>query len=90
MTEAVATALSNADMVLIGPSNPLLSIAPILAVPGMREALMARDIPRVAVTPIVEGDALKGPAAKLMRELGYEVSPQAVADFYGEVITGFV
>lgn len=90
MTEAVATALSNADMVLIGPSNPLLSIAPILAVPGMREALMARDIPRVAVTPIVEGDALKGPAAKLMRELGYEVSPQAVADFYGDVITGFV
>lgn len=90
MTLAVEEAIAAADIVLMGPSNPWLSIAPILAVPGMREVLLGRAVPRVAVTPIVDGDALKGPAAKLMRELGYPVSPQAVADFYGDVITGFV
>ena len=83
-------ALAAADIVLFGPSNPWLSIAPILAVPGMRERLTARDIPRVAVSPIVGGQALKGPAAKLMAELDYTVSPAAVAVYYDGVITGFV
>jgi LPPG:FO 2-phospho-L-lactate transferase len=86
----VKEALAQADVLLIAPSNPWLSIAPILAVQGMREAILARDIPRVAVSPIVDGKAIKGPAAKLMDELGYEVSPEAVAAFYGEMLTGFV
>lgn len=90
MTPEVSAAIANADAVIFGPSNPWLSIAPILMVPGLSEALRARDVPRVAVTPIVAGRAIKGPAAKLMAELGYEVSAQAVADYYGEVINGFV
>ncbi|MBZ0286373.1 MAG: 2-phospho-L-lactate transferase, partial [Anaerolineae bacterium] len=70
----VREVLEKADVILIGPSNPWLSIDPILAVPGMRALITARPIPRVAVSPIVGGRALKGPADKLMAELGYEPS----------------
>ncbi len=90
MTEAVQTALTQAEIILIGPSNPWLSIDPILAIPGMREAIQARSVPRVAVSPIVGGTAIKGPAAKLMAELGYGVSAEAVALYYGNLINGFV
>lgn len=90
MTEPVRAALKAADVVLIGPSNPWLSIDPILRVPGMRAALTARDIPRVAVTPIIGGQAVKGPAAKLMAELRYMVDAKSVAMYYGDVINGFV
>ncbi|MEP7293966.1 MAG: 2-phospho-L-lactate transferase [Chloroflexota bacterium] len=83
-------AIANADMILFGPSNPWLSIAPILAVPGMRDALVARNVPRVALSPIVHGEAIKGPAAKLMAELNYPVSAAAVADYYRGVINGYV
>jgi LPPG:FO 2-phospho-L-lactate transferase len=83
-------AVEQADAILIGPSNPWLSIDPILAVPGMRELILSRDIPRVAVSPIVQGQAVKGPAAKLMAELNYEASALAVADYYGAIINGFV
>ncbi len=86
----VAYAIDHADLILLGPSNPWLSIAPILSVPGLRDRLVARDVPRVALTPIVQGDALKGPAAKLMGELGIEVSPRSVAAYYGDAINGFV
>ncbi len=90
MSDAVRNAIDDADVILFGPSNPWLSIAPILAVPEMRESLLKRNIPRIAVTPIVEGKAIKGPAAKLMAELGYEVSAQTVAEYYGDVINAFV
>lgn len=90
LTQAVENALRSADVILIGPSNPWLSIAPILAVPGMRDLLLSRPVPRVAVTPIVAGKALKGPAAKLMAELGYAPSAQAVARYYGTIINGYV
>jgi LPPG:FO 2-phospho-L-lactate transferase len=90
MTFEVQDALVAADVILIGPSNPWLSIAPILVVPRLRDTLMKRDIPRVAISPIIGGEAVKGPAAKLMGELGYKVSAQAVAQYYGEVINGFV
>jgi len=90
LPRAVLSAIQEADVILFGPSNPWLSIAPILAIPGMREALVARHIPRVAVTPIVEGRALKGPAAKLMSELGYDVSVESVATFYGDVVNNFI
>lgn len=89
-TPEVLAAIDSADVIIIGPSNPWLSIAPILSVPGLRDALVARDVPRVAVTPIVQGQAIKGPAAKLMAELGYDVSAEAVAAYYGELLTGFV
>jgi LPPG:FO 2-phospho-L-lactate transferase len=87
-SEASLIALQKADAVVICPSNPLLSIAPILAVPGLRDALAKRPV--VAVTPIVSGAALKGPAAKLMGELGWTVSPPSVAEYYGDLLDGFV
>lgn len=87
-SETALTAIQEADAVVICPSNPLLSIAPILAVPGMREALLEKPV--VAVTPIVSGEAIKGPAAKLMSELGWTVSPPSVAVYYGELLSGFV
>jgi LPPG:FO 2-phospho-L-lactate transferase len=90
MTPEVRAALERANIILIGPSNPWLSIDPILALPGMRALLTSRPVPRVAVTPIVGGRALKGPAAKLMVELGYEPSPEVVARHYGETINGFI
>jgi LPPG:FO 2-phospho-L-lactate transferase len=95
MTPEVRTALENADAVMIGPSNPWLSIQPILDVPGVREILQNRAIPRIAVTPIIGGEAVKGPAAKIMRELGLDVSAESVARHYADgvnrdMINGFV
>lgn len=90
MTETVSAALAAADAIIIGPSNPWLSIAPILAVPGLKTALLARSVPRIAITPIIQGRAVKGPASKLMAELGYEPSARTVASYYGGVINGFV
>jgi LPPG:FO 2-phospho-L-lactate transferase len=78
------------EAVIICPSNPYLSIAPILAVPQVRAALAQRRVPAVAVSPIVGGRALKGPAAKIMRELGYEPSALTVAQFYRGLIDALV
>lgn len=84
------TAIAQADAILIGPSNPWLSIAPILAIGEMRDALCARDVPRVAITPIIQGRAIKGPAAKIMAELGYDVSVASVLAYYETFVNGFV
>lgn len=78
------------EAVVIGPSNPFVSIEPILAVPGMRDALLRCRAPVVAVSPIVGGRALKGPAAKMMQELGIAPSSLAVAGHYGDLLDGFV
>jgi len=85
--EALGTALkSNAlEGVILCPSNPYLSVAPILAIPGVRDAL-ARHSNVIAVSPIVAGAALKGPAAKIMRELGEEASSLGIARYYRGVI----
>ena len=72
--------------ILIAPSNPWLSVDPILAVPGIAEALQTATAPVVAVSPIVGGKAVKGPTDKLMRELGIAVTPEAIAHHYREVI----
>ena len=72
--------------ILIAPSNPYLSVDPILAVPGIRAALSTASVPVVAVTPIIGGAAVKGPTAKLMNELGIEVSPAAIAAHYDGLI----
>ncbi len=90
LSPAVSDALAEADMILIAPSNPWLSVAPILAVPGLREALKGARAPVVAVTPIIAGAAVKGPTAKIMAELGLTVSEASVAEFYGGIIDGFV
>ncbi len=75
---------------VICPSNPYLSIDPILAIPGWRAGLAARKVPVIAVSPLIAGEAVKGPTAKIMRELGLEVSPLTVARHYAPLIDGFV
>ncbi len=76
--------------ILIAPSNPWLSIDPILAVPGIRQALIAAPAPVVAVSPIVGGQAVKGPTAKLMAELGLAVTNDAIARHYEGIIDGLL
>lgn len=78
------------DTVIICPSNPFISIDPILAVPGLRDALTACAAPIIAVSPIVGGRALKGPTAKMMMELGIAVDAFGVARHYQDLIDGFV
>ncbi len=90
MSVPVREALTCADLVLVAPSNPWLSIAPILAVPGLRELLATLPAPKVAITPVIGGDAVKGPTAKIMRELGLEVSARTVACYYEDIIDAFV
>lgn len=89
---AALAALDNPDLrgLVICPSNPFVSIAPILEVPGLRAALEQVRAPRVAVTPIVGGQAIKGPAAKMLAELGHPVSAVGVAACYKGLIDGFV
>ena len=86
----VLDAIGEADAILFAPSNPIVSIGPILAVPGVREALAAADAPIVAISPIIGGAPVKGPADRLMRGLGHEVSAAGVARFYGTLLDGYV
>ncbi len=83
----VLEALATADVLLVAPSNPFLSIDPILAVAGVRDTIAGRAAPTVAVTPIVAGRAVKGPADRLLRALAGESSPRAVAAHYAGLIT---
>ncbi len=82
----IVDAIQSAAAILIAPSNPFLSIDPLLAVPGIRDALREAGARVVAVSPIVAGNAVKGPTAKLMRELGLDVTPAAVAAHYGDFL----
>jgi LPPG:FO 2-phospho-L-lactate transferase len=92
LTPALCAALESESLeaVVICPSNPFISIDPILAVPGMRAAITACRAPVVAVAPIIGGRALKGPTAKMMAELGLPTSACAVAEHYGSLLDGFV
>jgi LPPG:FO 2-phospho-L-lactate transferase len=84
------TELDGLRGIVVCPSNPFVSVAPILAVPGVRAALDKAKAPRVAVTPIVGGQAIKGPAAKMLAELGHDVSALGVARYYKDWVDGFV
>jgi LPPG:FO 2-phospho-L-lactate transferase len=76
--------------VIVCPSNPFISIEPILAISGMRDAIEGSGAPVVAVSPIIGGRAVKGPTAKMMRELGLEASAAGVATHYGDLLDGYV
>ena len=89
-TDAVLEALVAADMVVFCPSNPVVSLGPILALAGMREVLAASSAPKVAVSPIVGGRALKGPADRMLASLGHEVSAAGVAAMYEGLVDGMV
>ncbi len=84
----VLEAVRAADLVIVCPSNPWVSIDPILAVPGLKEAILMKPV--VAVSPIIGGQTIKGPAAKMFAELGIEPSSAAVAQHYQGLIKGFV
>jgi LPPG:FO 2-phospho-L-lactate transferase len=86
----VISAIRNADVIVFCPSNPLVSIDPILALSSLHRIIVASRVPKIGVSPIVKGRALKGPAAKMMTELGLEVSPAGVARHLKDVLTGFV
>jgi LPPG:FO 2-phospho-L-lactate transferase len=91
-TPEVQAALSAATLggVILCPSNPWLSIDPILAVPDLRELLRSRGAPVIAVTPIIGGRAVKGPTAKIMSELGLVPDVQSIARHYGALLDALV
>jgi LPPG:FO 2-phospho-L-lactate transferase len=89
-TEQVLTAIAGARAIVIGPSNPLASIGPILAVPQIRDAMLASDAPVIAVSPIVGGEVLKGPTAAFMAFAALDCCADGVADFYGDLLDGIV
>ena len=89
-TEAVLDALASADLVVIGPSNPLVSIGPILATPGLREALLASPGRRIGVSGIIAGRAVRGPADRMLASLGHEPSALGVARLYAGLLDAFV
>ncbi|HET6306661.1 MAG TPA: 2-phospho-L-lactate transferase [Rhodopila sp.] len=78
------------EAVVICPSNPFISVEPILAIPGVREALLGCAAPIIAVSPIIAGRAVKGPTAKMMTELGLDPSAGAVAERYADLLDGYV
>ncbi len=83
-------ALADADRIVLAPSNPIVSIDPVLAVPGVRDALIASRSDTVAVSPIVAGSALKGPADRLLAELGHEATVVGVARLYAPLAESLV
>jgi LPPG:FO 2-phospho-L-lactate transferase len=89
-TDAVQAALAEAELVVIGPSNPVISIGPILALPGMREAVSGAPAPVVAVSPFIGGRSLKGPSEQFCAWAGIETSAAGVARAYGGVIDAIV
>jgi len=87
-SELVIQALQEADLIVIAPSNPWVSIDPILALEGVRDVLQQKLV--VAVSPIIKGSALKGPAAKMFNDLGIKPSAQAVRQHYEGILDGFI
>lgn len=85
-------ALSDAELeaIIICPSNPFVSVAPIIGLPGVREAIKASSAPVIAISPIVAGIAIKGPTAKMMKELDMPSTALSVAEYYGDLLDGFV
>ena len=89
-TDAVLEAIREAELIVIGPSNPIVSIGPTLALAGVRDALVSASASKVAVSPIIGGRALKGPADRMLTSLGHESSALGVARLYAGLIDRFV
>ena len=88
--DGVLNAIDKAKGIVLCPSNPFISIAPILAIPGIRNALQRRRDRVIAISPIIRGRALKGPAAKMMKGLGIPVSAASVAKLYRDIVGTFI
>lgn len=89
-TPEALDAIARAEVIVLGPSNPIISIGPILAVPGMREALRAASAPVVAVSPLVGGRSVKGPTEDFLRASGVALTAAGVAGHYGDLLDGIV
>lgn len=90
ITSRVSEAIAGAEVVVFCPSNPVVSLGPILSVPGMSKALSSVRRPKVAVSPIVGGRALKGPAGRMLSSMGHEVSATGVARMYEDLVGAMV
>jgi LPPG:FO 2-phospho-L-lactate transferase len=86
----VLEAIDSADLIVFCPSNPVLSVEPILRIPGLRAAVQNRRVPSVAVSPLIGGNTVKGPAAKVMKELRLEATSLGIAAYYGSLIDGLL
>lgn len=84
-TPEVLAAISAADIIVFAPSNPLLSIAPMLAIPQFRDALLASNATKIAVSPLIGGKAIKGPAEKLLQQMSYTPGNKGIAEFYQDI-----
>lgn len=89
-TPEALSALADADLILVAPSNPLVSIGPMLAMPGFKDALRSSAAPKIAVSPLIGGRTVKGPADRMLESQGYRADPLGLADFYEGLIDGFV
>lgn len=90
LTEDVVRALRSASRIILCPSNPILSIAPILSVPGLRAVLRSVSCPVVAVSPLVAGKAIRGPLDRLLEDLGYQTTQATIAKFYADFLDALV
>jgi LPPG:FO 2-phospho-L-lactate transferase len=89
-TPEVLDALASASAIVLGPSNPVISIGPILAVPGLGDAVARASAPVIAVSPIVGGEVLKGPTAAFLAHAGRPATAAGVAGYYGDLLDGMV
>src|SRR5204862_2290112 len=89
-TPEVLDALRSAEAIVIAPSNPVISIGPIVSIPEIREAILASDAPVVAVSPLVAGKSMKGPTEAFVAALGRAVTPAGIASLYQGLLDGFV
>lgn len=92
LSEAAVDALQSPDLqvIFVAPSNPFLSIDPILAIPGVREMLRARSVPIIAISPLISGKAIKGPLASMMDSLGVERSARGLIAHYGDIVDALI
>lgn len=90
VSESFGKLLKRGSRIIIGPSNPYLSIDPILSLPGVREAIRENDIPTILISPIVQGDSIKGPLTKIMTEMKLDCSVYEIAKYYSDIIRGVV
>lgn len=88
--QGILESIQAANMILFAPSNPLVSIGPILSIPGIKEAIKKSKAKVAAISPIVGGGVIKGPADRMMKDLGIEVSPAGIADYYGDLLDAIV
>ena len=91
-TKEVLQAINDPELsgFLIAPSNPYLSIDPILSIDKIKQTIMQSNKPRVAISPIIGGDSVKGPTAKIMQEMGLEVNVMTIANHYENLIDGLI